>query len=82
MYGQFGPATPDTTEFPRYFYGTPDKVRAQLLDMSAKLKINEFVVNTITHDHAARLRSYSLLAEAFELNAPAPAKPELATAVA
>jgi len=69
LYGQFGPATPDSTEFPRYFYGTPDKVRAQLLDMAAKLNINEFVVNTIAHDQAARLRSYTLLAEAFELDA-------------
>lgn len=79
MYGQFGAATPDITEFPRYFYGTPDKVRAGLLDMAAKLNIHEFVVNTITHDHAARLRSYSLLAEAFALNAAAP---ELATTAA
>ena len=69
LYGQFGPATPDTTEFPRYVYGTPDKVRAALLDMAARLHIEEFVVNTITHDHAARLRSYTLLAEAFDLNA-------------
>ena len=68
MYGQFGPATPDMTEFPRYFYGTPDRVKAALEDMAGKLNIGEFVVNTITHDHAARLRSYTLLAEAFSLS--------------
>ena len=67
MYGQFGPATPDTTEFPRYFYGTPDRVKAGLEDMASKLNIGEFVVNTITHDHAARKRSYTLLADAFSL---------------
>lgn len=75
MYGQFGPAVPDTTEFPRYLYGTPDKVKASLLEMAAKLHISEFVINTITHDHAARLRSYSLLAEALELNAGNENKP-------
>jgi luciferase family oxidoreductase group 1 len=60
-----GPIAPDRNEFPRYFVGTPDKVKAALLDMAAKLHINEFVVNTITHDPTARLRSYTLLAEAF-----------------
>ena len=67
MYGQFGPMEAERTEFPRYFVGTPEKVRAELLGMAAKLNIGELVVNTITHDHAARLRSYALLAEAFEL---------------
>ncbi len=71
MYGQFGPAITDITEFPRYVVGTPDKVKAALLDMAGKLNIGELVVNTITHDHAARLRSYSLLAEAFSLTAEA-----------
>ena len=82
MYGQFGPAKPDTTEFPRYFYGTPDKVRADLLDMAAKLNIGEFVVNTITHDHDARLRSYSLLAEAFDLRDQVTENTERATTAA
>ena len=67
MYGQFGPMEAERTEFPRYFVGTPEKVRAELLGMAAKLNIGELVVNTITHDHAARLRSYALLAEALEL---------------
>jgi len=61
----YGPPAPETSEFPRYFAGTPDKVRTELLAMAAKLNIHELVVNTITHDPAARLRSYSLLAEAF-----------------
>ncbi len=69
----FGPQPPDAGEFPRYFVGTPDKVRSALLDMAGKLNIGELVVNTITHDHAARLRSYSLLAEAFSLTSTAEA---------
>ncbi len=64
---QFGPPAPETAEFPRYFRGTPDTVKAQLLDMAGKLNLGELVVNTITHDHQARLRSYELLAEAFRL---------------
>ena len=67
---QHGPQPPDRSEFPRYFVGTPDKVKAEILDMAARLRIHEFVVNTITHDHAARLRSYALLAEAFALSPP------------
>jgi luciferase family oxidoreductase group 1 len=58
---------PDPQEFPRVFVGTPETVRAGLLDMAGRLKIGEFVVNTIAWDHAARLRSYGLLAEAFGL---------------
>ncbi len=68
----YGPLDPERTEFPRYLVGTAEKVRTQLLDMAAKLHIREFVVNTIAHDHAARLRSYTLLAEAFALNLQQP----------
>jgi len=82
IYGQFGPATPETTEFPRYFVGTPDRVKSGLLDMAEKLNIGEFVVNTVAHDHSARLRSYSLLAEAFALNAETSADPEPASTAA
>ena len=69
---RFGPPLPETGEFPRYFAGTPDKLKAALLDMAGKLGIGELVVNTITHDHGARLRSYSLLAEAFGLTSMEP----------
>ena len=82
FYGQFGPAVPDTTEFPRYFYGTPDRVKAALEDMASKLHIGEFVVNTITHDHVARLRSYRLLAEAFGLPTTTPVQPEAVSSAA
>ncbi len=65
------PAPPtDETEFPRYFVGTPDRVLAGLRAMAAKLNIHELMVNTIAHDHTARLRSYTLLAEALHSAAP------------
>jgi luciferase family oxidoreductase group 1 len=53
---------PEDNEWPRYFVGTPDKVAAQLRGLAFELNLGELIVNTITHDHEARLRSYSLLA--------------------
>ena len=53
-------------EFPRYIVGTPETVRDQLLHIARELEIGELIVNTITHSHQARLRSYELLAEAFD----------------
>ena len=58
---------PEEGEWLRYFVGTPDKVAAQLRAMAHDLEINEIIVNTITHSQEARLRSYTLLAEAMEL---------------
>jgi alkanesulfonate monooxygenase SsuD/methylene tetrahydromethanopterin reductase-like flavin-dependent oxidoreductase (luciferase family) len=49
--------------------GGPDRVRTQLLDMASQLGIDELMVVTIVHDHQARMRSYELLASAFELPA-------------
>jgi len=54
-------------EWPRYFVGTPDVVGRELRAMAQALGAGEMIVNTITWDHAARLRSYSLLAEEFGL---------------
>ena len=51
----------------RSIVGTPEQVRERLLAMGASCGVDEFVVLTITHDFAARLRSYELLAEAFDL---------------
>ena len=53
-------------EWPRYFVGTPAKVREELEGMAGALGIGELIVNTILWDHAARLRSYELLAAVFE----------------
>jgi luciferase family oxidoreductase group 1 len=55
-------------EWPRYFVGTPSRVRADLEQMAAALGIEELIVNTIMWDHAARLRSYALLAREFNLS--------------
>jgi luciferase family oxidoreductase group 1 len=57
-------------EWPRYFVGTPARVRSDLERMAGALGIGEVIVNTITWDHAARLHSYDLLAEVFALSRP------------
>jgi alkanesulfonate monooxygenase SsuD/methylene tetrahydromethanopterin reductase-like flavin-dependent oxidoreductase (luciferase family) len=54
-------------EWPRYFVGTPSKVKGQLEEMAGELGIGELIVNTIVWDHAKRLRSYELLADVFGL---------------
>ena len=56
----------------RSVYGTPEQVKARLLALGEQYDVDEFVVVTITHDFAARLRSYELLADAFELKALTP----------
>jgi luciferase family oxidoreductase group 1 len=63
--GSFDP--PEDSEFPRYVLGTPDKVAQQLRTIAGELHLDELIINTITHDHAARLRSYTLLAQAMNL---------------
>ena len=47
--------------------GTPEQVRARLLAMADEYGADELIIVTITHDPKARLRSYELLAQAFEL---------------
>jgi luciferase family oxidoreductase group 1 len=47
--------------------GTPDQVRAGLETIAHQYGADELIVVTITFDHAARRRSYELLAEAFGL---------------
>jgi luciferase family oxidoreductase group 1 len=48
-------------EWPRYFVGTPQRVRGELEQMAGELGIGELIVNTIVWDQAKRLRSYELL---------------------
>jgi alkanesulfonate monooxygenase SsuD/methylene tetrahydromethanopterin reductase-like flavin-dependent oxidoreductase (luciferase family) len=43
--------------------GTPEQVRAKLLAMADEFGADEFVIVSITHDFAARKRSYELLAD-------------------
>lgn len=47
------------------FVGAPEEVAADLEELRAKAGADEVVVTTITHDHAARVRSYELLAKAW-----------------
>ena len=54
-------------DFPRYVVGTPERVAARLRAIAQELEIGELIVNTITHSHEARLRSYTLLAQAMDL---------------
>ena len=59
----FGDLGIEEGEWPRYVVGTADRVRGQLERMAGALGVTELVVNTIVWDHAARLRSYALLAK-------------------
>ena len=64
-----GAAAGEEGEYPRYVVGSPATVHRQLGEMAASLGLDEVLVNTITHSHEARLRSYRLLAQAFPLKA-------------
>ena len=55
-------------EWPSLIAGTALDVRRALLQMGEALQLDEVHVVTITFDPAARLRSYELLAAAFELD--------------
>ena len=48
--------------------GTPEQVRAGIETIAHQYGADEVIVVTITYDHAARLRSYELLAAAFGLS--------------
>jgi len=52
--------------------GTPEQVRASLEELAQQYGADEIIVVTITFDHAARRRSYELLADAFGLSAALP----------
>jgi len=56
---------------PRAFFGTPDLVHARLSETAQELEVDEVAVVTAAHDAQARRRSYTLLADAFELRAAA-----------
>ena len=47
--------------------GTPASVRERIETLAARTRADEIMITTVTHDPAARLRSYQLLAEAFAL---------------
>jgi luciferase family oxidoreductase group 1 len=51
----------------RLFVGAKTTVLQRLVPMIAATKADEVMITTMIYDHAARRRSYELLAEAFEL---------------
>ena len=54
----------------RLILGAPDTVRARLSALAAESEADELMVVTITGDYGSRLRSYELLAGAFDLGKP------------
>lgn len=52
----------------RTIAGSPEQVRDRLCELGRAFGIEEFVVVTICHDFEARLRSYELLAQSFDLS--------------
>ncbi|MDX1933683.1 MAG: LLM class flavin-dependent oxidoreductase [Capsulimonadales bacterium] len=52
----------------RLLLGTPSRVRERLLFLAEETRADELMITTITHGHAERVRSYELLAEAFDLS--------------
>ena len=58
--------------WPRYVVGTPEQVRDELESMAKGLDVEELMILAVLHDYKARLRSYQLLAEAFDLPSRAP----------
>ena len=61
------PPPAELGDWPSYFAGTPESVRDHLIDMASVLHVDELMIVTIVHDHRARMRSYELLAKAFNL---------------
>jgi alkanesulfonate monooxygenase SsuD/methylene tetrahydromethanopterin reductase-like flavin-dependent oxidoreductase (luciferase family) len=47
--------------------GTPDTVRDRLLALQTRYEADELMVITITGDYESRIKSYALLARAFDL---------------
>ena len=65
--GKLGDAHNGNPPGRRGIIGSPEKVRGELEQLVSEYGAEEAIVVTITHDHAARRRSYELLAEAFAL---------------
>jgi luciferase family oxidoreductase group 1 len=62
----------------RVFTGTAETVRTRLDPLLASTKADEVMITTMIYDHAARRRSYELLARAFGLGDAIRAEPAAA----
>ena len=49
----------------RWIVGSPGTVRAGIETLAAEYQADEVMIVTITYDHAARRRSYELIAQSF-----------------
>src|SRR5476651_1760159 len=49
----------------RVIVGSPERVRRDIEALAAEYEADEVMIVTITYDHAARRRSYELVAQAF-----------------
>ncbi len=58
---------PATLSARRMVLGSPETVRAGLEAVAGEYGADEAIIVTVTHSHAARERSYELIAEAFGL---------------
>lgn len=59
-------------EWPRYVVGAPGRVREDLERIAGALHVEELMILSVMHDYEARLRSYQLIGEAFNLPARTP----------
>ena len=55
----------------RFVVGGPERVKAQLQHLAAEAEVDELMTVNMITDHEAQLRSYELLADAFDLQPPA-----------
>ena len=63
-------ASPDAALRKRMLQGAPDRLRADLERLAGDYGSDELIVVSVTYEHAARRRSYELLADAFSLSPP------------
>jgi luciferase family oxidoreductase group 1 len=47
--------------------GSPERVRKELLELADRTGADELMITSMLHDHAARLRSYELVADVMDL---------------
>lgn len=53
---------------PKFIAGTQEQIHQQLVQLGKDLSVDEIIVQDMMTDHKARLRSYELMAEVFNLN--------------
>ena len=52
----------------RMIVGSPTQVKKQIEELANAYQTDEVIINTITHDFQSRLKSYKLIADAFQLD--------------